>query len=164
MNENTLGHRAPVNYLAVGSHSACVDDGTSVVDLQTMQSSARIRALRLATGLSLQALAETCGLSAADLSEIEKGRLNLSEAMLAQIAESLGKPIEWFGGALVRHIKDTSMSEGVNQGRVDGASDAVLALYVEQFQMGPGSVTVPAPQAYSTRSGRGLTSRQSSAT
>jgi transcriptional regulator with XRE-family HTH domain len=164
VNENTLGHRAPVNYLAVGSHSACVDDGTSVVDLQTMQSSARIRALRLATGLSLQALAETCGLSAADLSEIEKGRLNLSEAMLAQIAESLGKPIEWFGGALVRHIKDTSMSEGVNQGRVDGASDAVLALYVEQFQMGPGSVTVPAPQAYSTRSGRGLTSRQSSAT
>ena len=53
----------------------------------------RIRALRNAQGLSLQALAERCGLSANAISRIERGENSPTVSSLHRLATTLGVPI-----------------------------------------------------------------------
>jgi AcrR family transcriptional regulator/DNA-binding transcriptional regulator YdaS (Cro superfamily) len=51
---------------------------------------ARVRAVRLAKGRTLRAIAASVGVSPATLSQIENGRVKLSGARLGEIAEALG--------------------------------------------------------------------------
>jgi XRE family aerobic/anaerobic benzoate catabolism transcriptional regulator len=53
----------------------------------------KVRALRMATGRSIQDLAELAGLSARFLSQLERGRGNISVARLARVAEALEQPL-----------------------------------------------------------------------
>ncbi len=56
----------------------------------------RIRLKRLGSGLSLRALAERAGLTASFLSQLERGRVNVSLNSLRRIAEGLGVPLLHF--------------------------------------------------------------------
>lgn len=56
----------------------------------------RIRLKRLESRLSLRALAERAGLTASFLSQLERGRVNVSLGSLRRIAEGLGVPLLHF--------------------------------------------------------------------
>ena len=65
------------------------ETGNFLVDLGQ-----RLRALRLATGRSIQDFARMAGLSPRFLSQVERGRGNISVARLARIAGALEQPLQ----------------------------------------------------------------------
>ena len=70
----------------------------------------KIRSLRMASGQSLQQLAQRADLSARFLSEIEAGRGNISVARLARVAEALERPIPYL---IPTSQQDRSLRAGV---------------------------------------------------
>ena len=70
----------------------------------------KIRSLRMASGQSLQQLAQHADLSARFLSEIEAGRGNISVARLARVAEALERPIPYL---IPTSQQDRSLRAGV---------------------------------------------------
>ncbi len=64
------------------------DQGTLLADLGT-----RIRVARKAAGLTLKALAAAAEISERYLAQIESGQGNISVALLARVADALGRPL-----------------------------------------------------------------------
>ncbi|HZY16143.1 MAG TPA: helix-turn-helix transcriptional regulator, partial [Ramlibacter sp.] len=65
---------------------------------------ARLRQRRKTLGVTQAALAARVGISASYLNLIEADRRNIGGALLKQLAEALGAPIEDFGGAAQRRL------------------------------------------------------------
>ena len=57
---------------------------------------ARVRALRMAAGMSQEKLGDACGITFQQIQKYEKGVNRVSASPLYRIAKLLGKPIEWF--------------------------------------------------------------------
>lgn len=62
-------------------------------DNRLKQLGAAIRQARKASGLSQEALADTCGIDRSHMGKIERGERNVSFLNIARIADALGLPI-----------------------------------------------------------------------
>src|SRR6516162_4488431 len=67
-----------------------LDASSNIMDDINARIAARVRELRGASGLSLEALAETCGVSRSMISLIERGESSPTAVVLEKLAAGLG--------------------------------------------------------------------------
>ncbi|MFC7329177.1 helix-turn-helix domain-containing protein [Marinactinospora rubrisoli] len=96
-------------------------------DFDAADLGARIRALRVARGISLRALAGALGISPSAMSQIERGLMRPSVSRLFQITAELGVPLaDAFGGAAPGTAPAPSAGGSVPPGAGASRIDGVL--------------------------------------